>query len=472
MLTPQPILQTSEARTDQQVKRSDRIALAFLSLAMFYLVLGLLFGSTGSMQYLLPSFLRDQLAFQKTRPLHVFLATSWIFTAAQGGLYYYLPRIKNTGLFWLKGAQLHLALQVLTSFGIVVAFLFGKFGGREYLEFPPLLGLCIAVSWIPFVINFFGTLRPDFRNAPVYYFSWTVGVLFFLITLSESYLWTFDFFNHNQVRDTTVQWKALGSMVGSWNMLIYGTSIYLMEQIKGDRRISRSPLTFFFFFLGFTNLLFNWGHHTYVVPAAPWIKTVSYVISMTELLIFGQILYKFRKTLGTMQREYHSLTMRLFGFADLWVLLNLGAAIAISVPALNAYTHGTHITVAHAMGTTIGINTMLLFASLFYILQKQFPAAVDRYRSWIAKGISITNIALVFFWASLIGSGLVKISGQVSNKAFAEIMEASRPLFKLFAASGLFIVLGITLMIVAAYRVIMKRKTQLSDVALVADQRA
>jgi nitric oxide reductase subunit B len=38
-------------------------------------------------------------------------------------------------------------------------------------------------------------------------------------------------------------------------------------------------------------------------------------------------------------------------------------AIIISLPALNLITPGTHVTVGHAMGTTIGINGMILLNS-------------------------------------------------------------------------------------------------------------
>lgn len=442
----------------KQYAASDKVAMAFIVLAMSYLGLGLCFGVLGGFQYLLPLFLREQLAFQKVRPLHVYLVISWIFSAAQGGMYYYLPRIAGQKLYWLRGAWLHFGMQSIISTCIVIAFFSGYFGGREYLEFPAFFGVLIALLWLPFAINYFATLRPKFVNAPVYYFSWTIGIIFFYITLSESYLWLFDYFNNNQVRDTTVQWKALGSMVGSWNMLVYGTSMYIMDQLKGDDKISRSPVAYFFFFLGFTNLLFNWGHHTYIVPAAPWVKTVAYVISMTELLIFGQIVFKFRKTLSNAQKTFHILPYRLLSFADLWIFLNLGVAIALSVPAINYYTHGTHITVAHAMGTTIGINTMLLFASITYMLQQQKPDLIENKRRLIGRGISITNIALIFFWSALMGSGFVKISGKLNNKAFAQIMEASRPLFKLFTASGIFILIGLVMIIAGACMVIFKRQ--------------
>jgi nitric oxide reductase subunit B len=221
--------------------------------------------------------------------------------------------------------------------------------------------------------------------------------------------------------------------------------------------MNHSKTAFFFFFLGFTNLLFNWGHHTYIVPATPWVKTVAYVISMTELLIFGQLVFKFRKTMSQAQKNFHSVPYRLLSFADLWIFLNLGAAIAISVPALNFYTHGTHITVAHAMGTTIGINTMLLFAAIFHILQKKSGEAKSKL---IKRGIWITNISLVIFWFALIGAGLVKISAGLQNKPFAQMMKACEPFFRLFTASGIFILFGLTMMIVAAFKLLRQNKMQ------------
>jgi nitric oxide reductase subunit B len=180
--------------------------------------------------------------------LHVYLVITWLFTAAQAGIYYYLPRVANRPISWPKGVWIHFILQLVVSLFIITCFFLGYFGGKEYLEFPPLLGAFILLSWIPFAVNFFLTLKPNYKKAPVYVWMWSTGIIFFFITLSESYLWLFDFFHTNIVRDMTVQWKALGSMVGSWNMLIYGTGMYVMEQTSGNSKPSRSPLAFFFYF--------------------------------------------------------------------------------------------------------------------------------------------------------------------------------------------------------------------------------
>jgi nitric oxide reductase subunit B len=471
MLT-QPLLQSKLTDTAfiKQSYKSDKAVMAFFALALSYLVLGLTFGLLGSMQYVLPDFLRDALAFQKTRPLHVYLVIAWIFTAAQGGVYYYLPRIAKRPLYWVNGVWIHLGLQLITSASVVTVFFMGKFGGREYLEFPPMFGLLIAASWAPFAINFFATLKANYFKAPVYYFSWTIGIVFFYITLSESYLWVFDYFRTNEIRDITIQWKALGSMVGSWNMLIYGCSMYVMQQISGKSKAATSPMAFFFFFIGFTNLMFNWGHHTYIVPAAPWVKNVAYIISMTELLIFGHLILQWRKTVSNAQKHYHLLPYRLLSIADFWILLNLTLAIFISVPAFNYYTHGTHITVAHAMGATIGINTMLLFASVLYVLAQKKPAAYERKKKMISFGIYVTNFSLIIFWAALIGSGVVKILGKMNGEHFAVIMEKSKPFFKLFAVSGAGILIGLCFILVSALGIILSKDKSL--VKLTADERS
>ncbi|MBL0132117.1 MAG: cbb3-type cytochrome c oxidase subunit I [Chitinophagaceae bacterium] len=437
---------------------SDKAAKAFLVLALSYLLFGLILGVIGGFQYILPPFLKDRLSFQQTRPLHVYLVIGWIFTGAQAVIYYYIPRIANRPLYWQQGIWLHFTLQLAVSLFIITSFFLGYFGGREYLEFPPVLGLFIFLSWIPFAINFFATLKPNYKTAPVYIWSWSTGILFFFITLSESYLWLFDFFRTNVVRDTTIQWKALGSMVGSWNMLVYGTGIYLMEKTSGNANPARSPVAYFFYFLGLTNLMFNWGHHTYIVPAAPWVKTVAYVISMTELLILAHLIIQWRKMMTDAQKYYHRLPYRLLSFADFWIILNLILAITISVPAWNYYTHGTHITVAHAMGATIGINTLLLFASVFYFIQQVRPHAAERRKKMASTGILITNIALLVFWLSLLGSGFVKISGKLNNEAFYLIMKKSEPWFKVFTYSGVFVLLGIALLIFASLKALLGKK--------------
>lgn len=276
---------------------------------------------------------------------------------------------------------------------------------------------------------------------------WLTGMFFFLLTFLESYLWLFSFFSNNLVRDITVQWKASGAMVGSWNMLVYGTAFYVMEKMSGDEKVASSKLTFFFYFLGLTNLMFNWGHHTYIVPASPWIRDIAYIISMTELLILGNIIWNWRKTLSSAVKTFHLMPFRFFTASDVWIFINLVLAIAISVPFINRFTHGTHITVAHAMGTTIGINTFILFASVFYLISLHGGTTSLKY---INAGFWILNISLLIFWVSLIAAGVIKTVVLSNGGTFALAIQKMLPYFYSFFIAGIGILTGILLIAIPA----------------------
>jgi len=428
----------------------------FIIIAICSLLLGLLFGAMGGLQYVFPGFLKDHLSFQKMRPLHVYLVINWIFCGAAGAMYYYIPYVSGKELFSGKLAKLHVALQLIILVIVVVGFFSGIFGGREYLEFPPFIILLIIAAWILLMINFFATVRPSFKKVPVYIWSWSTGLIFFLITITEAQLWLLPYFNNNIIRDITVQWKAMGSMVGSWNMLVYGTAMFVMEKVTGDQSINRSKKAFFFYFLGLTNLMFNWGHHTYIVPSSELIKTISYVISMTELLILANIIYSFRKTYLKINPHKHFLSFRILTYAEVWILLNLTLSITISVPAINYYTHGTHITVAHAMGTTIGINTLLLLASLV-LIGEEITKDGFLFTKTFNRSFIFFNAALLVFWLCLVGMGLCKIAAQQQKNGFYEIMDKLLPYFKVFSISGILVVIGLVLILIPVLKVFLNQ---------------
>jgi nitric oxide reductase subunit B len=209
------------------------IGIRFMRLGLLALAAGMLFGVIGGFQFLFPEFLRE-LLFTKTRPLHVSMVIAWIFLAAIGGVYLHLPRRCGLQLASASAATLHYWIFLVTGLVILACYLGGRFGGREYLEYPVILSLPIFLSWILFGANYFSTLRRCREPWPVYYWMWGTGIVFFFITFSEAYLWLFPFFRDNMVREIIVQWKSYGALTGSWNMLVYGTAIFVASRISED----------------------------------------------------------------------------------------------------------------------------------------------------------------------------------------------------------------------------------------------
>ena len=426
--------------------------LQFLRLGLLALAAGMLFGVIGGFQFLFPEFLRE-LLFTKTRPLHVSLVVAWIFLAAIGGIYFYLPRHQKLDLHAPRAASWHFWIFIATGLAILGCYLSGNFGGREYFEFPPILSVPIFVTWILFGWNYFMTVRQDKAAWPVYYWMWGTGIVFFFITFLEAHLWLIPFFRESMVRELIVQWKSYGALTGSWNMLVYGTALYVATKIAGSDDAARSKMAFGLYFLGLFNLMFGWAHHTYLVPSETWIRTFAYVVSMTELFIFGKIIWDWRGSLEAWQKNRHCGAYRFLFAADIWVFVNLVLALIISVPAFNLFTHGTHITVAHAMGSTIGINTMILLASVFYIVREEVPEAARAGCSrQVTAGFWIANVSLAIFFGALVLAGVGK--GAYGGASFQEMMQSIRPFLLVFAASGVTLMIGLWIVLWYAFRLL------------------
>ena len=434
----------------------DKLPLYFLLLALIALFLGMLFGITASFQYLLPDFLKENLPFSKLRPFHVTSEISWIVLAATGSIYFFISHVEKFRFFSPLLEKVHFLLFLATGIAIYLSYAFNYTEGREYFAFPYILMIPILLGWILFGINYFKTLYRNIKGWPVYYWMWGTGIVFMCYHLMEAHFWLFDFFRLNFIKDFAVQWKSTGSFTGSWNMLVYGISIYLMSHIKKNSDLARTPVAFFFYYLGLANLMFGWAHHTYLLPTQPWIRYVAYAISMTEWIVLASIIYNWQRTIPKVDKENHPMAYRFLLATDFWIFVNILIALLFSIPAINYYTHGTHITVAHSMGTTIGINTTILFSALFYIARYIRPQN-DTDTKITRRAFMAFNICLLLFFVSLIIAGFKRSYWMyVSQETlFSEMQDSLVPYYIGFFAFGIGIFVSLGIVAMSLFRILM-----------------
>ncbi|HIP49616.1 MAG TPA: hypothetical protein EYG92_11715 [Lutibacter sp.] len=428
----------------------NKYAIYFLVLALISLFISGLVGVLSSFQYIYPNLLKESLHFAKLRPIHVVSSVSWIILAATGIIYFFLSTHTKTKLFSGKLAGFHFYLFLAIGLSIYLSILFGKIGGREFFVFAPLLIIPILLGWLLFAFNYFKSVRQKIVNWPVYYWMWGTGIAFMVFHLSEAHLWLIPSFRENYIRDLVIQWKSVGSFVGSWNQLVYGISIYLMTKIKGDKKLAHGKLVFFFYFLGLANLMFGWAHHTYIIPTQSWVRIVAYVISMTEWVILFHIIYSFIKSLPREKRKANSMAFRFLVAADIWVFLNLILALLMSIPAINYFTHGTHITVAHTMGTMIGINSMILLAAIGYIISVSQPLFQIRKR--VIFAYKLLNASLFLFLITFVVAGIARSKWMYANQgaSFGEMQTSLHAVYVGMVITGLLVFVGLLILIVEA----------------------
>lgn len=417
-----------------------------MRIALFLLLMGLLWGHLASESYRMKEATSGILPFSVLRPLHVSSVYFGIIISGLALMLWglYRENLLKQHLSWLK---VHLFLWIIALTGIFVSYFSGNFGGREYWEFPPIWSIPIILSYMLLLWIYIRNLTPV-KSWPVYYWMWLSGLVFFLFVFLENYLWLFPFFQQDLVTDITIQWKVNGSIVGAVNQIIYGVAMYLMVKISGDDAFARKPIVFALFFLGLFNLMFNWGHHIYLVPTDRSIHHISYVVSMSEWIILIRIFYLFKRQLKEQKTFYALFPYRFLMAADYWVMLNLFLALLMSIPIINLFTHGTHITVAHAMGTTIGINTMIILAGAFYLIVPKMSKLSSQILNTLFWGVQASLLLMLSF---LITMGIIKGKWQItpSELTFSKLQDSLQPYIYGFIASGT--VLFITMALLLGY---------------------
>jgi nitric oxide reductase subunit B len=418
------------------------IGIWLIRIALLLLLAGLFFGHLASESYRITEPKSGVMGFLSLRPLHVSSAYLGIITAGLGFLTLIIQK-KRTSRFGTFLQYLHFTLWIIALTGIFYSYFTGDFGGREYWEFNPVWALPIFISFIVFLVFYIHQIGFKVKW-PVYYWMWLTGLVFFIFTFIENYLWISPYFREHFIADMTIQWKVNGSLVGAINQIIYGVAFYLMEKISGDEKSSYQKLSFAMYFLGMFNLMFNWGHHIYLLPTEKFIHYIAYAVSMTEWIILIRIFYKWSKQIKENKQFYYFFPYRFLMAADYWVTINLSLALFMSIPAINLFTHGTHITVAHAMGTTIGINTMIIIAAAFYFIKPTFNNSkwkqFGTITFWVVQG------TLFLFLSSLIGMGIHRALWQagLANESFNKMSSSSGNWVLLFIIFGtiLFLSMG------------------------------
>lgn len=415
-----------------------RLTAVQLGMALACIVFAVFGGVLAALHYLpaLSPVLHDKgLALTKLRPLHTTFATLWIFGGAIAVMYHWLAHHER-GLdrgdvrrFWF-----HTGCWLLAGAGVIATLATGVFSGREYLDQHWALSTLLLAGWIAFAWTFLKRGLPRFWQQPVYVYFWTVGVLYFAYTFTEGHAYLLPWVQERPVQDLALHWKSCGTLVGSFNFLVYGSLVYLTERLSGDRRYGQSTLAFALFGVGCLNSFTNYAHHTYHLPQSHAVKWIAFVVSMSEAIILWRLLIDVVKLLR--KRAAGARYDAALGYllaAKWWTTAMLAMSILISVPSFNSLMHGTHMVTGHAMGTELGIDSMVLFGGVAFLLAELHrgrPGVQAYLNAPVMRAHAVVlNAAMAVLVAWLSASGLVHGIYRYQGLASPEWVTGGRILF-------------------------------------------
>ncbi|MCA8953061.1 MAG: cbb3-type cytochrome c oxidase subunit I [Planctomycetes bacterium] len=406
--------ETSAAATaaNAECGTCDTTVVTQLRMALICIVLAVVGGAAAALHYVpsLSTRLNELgIGLAQLRPVHTSFASLWIFGASIAVIYHWLST-NHGGLQPSDRARFrfHTACWVVAGLGIFVTLLAGISTGREYLGFHPAFSAILLAGWLAYAWTFLKRLKHGFWAQPIYIWFWTVGTLFFVYTFVEGHSYLLPSVFEQPVRDLQVQWKSCGTLVGSFNFLMYGSLTYVGEKLSGDRSYAQSPTAFGLFGVGCLNSFTNYAHHTYHLPQTETVKWVAFVVSMAEVVILFKLLFDIGRMVRRRQQQKPFCGRGSWlTHAKWWTAGMLLTSILISIPNLNSIVHGTHVIVGHAMGATIGIDTLVLLGcSAWVACELRGAHGVQRVNrpltKWLLNGISLA-LAVLVVWLSAAG---------------------------------------------------------------------
>lgn len=413
------VLQETKA-TAHWAADGRRISFGFLWMAAALLLLGLCFGLLVALYYtpLAPQLNGLGLRLHLLRPLHTGATIGWIYLVGMAMVYRWLfdqlsdrqaageQGIDSLASGVARRAQWQRWLWAGSAMAAAVAYASGYTTGREYMEYPPLLSLPILAGWLLFAVNFSAVTRFRLGRLPVYAWMWGTSAFLFVWPFIEAHAWLLDWLANRPVRDMAIQWKAAGSLVGSFNLLVYGSVVWMGTRLSGDDRYARSNMAFALLLVGVLNSFTNYGHHTYHLPQGEAMKWVSYAVSMTEALILMKVVWDC-SGLGrkwTSRRQFPVVTALLIA-TTAWTALQIAVALVMSVPSLNSFVHGTLAIAAHSMGSLIGIDTMAMLAVGLWLVRESHGEDPRLTRHGLTA-VWLLNGGLLLMWLGLMAVGV------------------------------------------------------------------
>lgn len=420
----QPLGDSPAPAATDETPRCDATVVTSLKMALSCIVLAVIGGAFAALHYIpsLSTALNDLgLGLAQLRPIHTSFASLWIFGGSIAVVYHWLSTTNGGLTAGDRGRfRFHTVCWILAGLGIFVSLFAGVSSGREYLGFHPAFSAVLLFGWLAFAWNFLRRLRHGFWAQPIYLWFWTIGTLFFVYTFVEGHSYLLPAVFEQPVRDLQVQWKSCGTLVGSFNFMMYGSLTYIGEKLSGDKGYAQSPTAFWLFGVGCLNSFTNYAHHTYHLPQDTTIKWIAFLVSMAEVIILFKIMFDLGKMVRVREKKPFCGRGSWLTHAKWWTGAMLLTSIVISVPNLNSVVHGTHVIVGHAMGATIGIDTLVLLGCASWLIceyrgERGIATMNAPLTKRVLHGISLA-LAVLVIWLSVAGTahGWTRFHGEAT----------------------------------------------------------
>ena len=395
----------------------NQIVKQFIIATVIFAVVGMLVGLIIAIQLYVPelSFGIQYITFGRIRPLHTnAVIFAFVGNMMFAGIYYSLQRVCKARLwndflsqfhFW--GWQLIIVLAAVTlPLGITTS--------KEYAELEWPIDILIAIVWLSFGANMFGTIIKR-REKHMYVAVWfyiatfvTVTVLHVVNSIELPVSLFKSYSVYAGVQDALVQWWYGHNAVAFFLTTPYLGLMYYFLPKAANRPVYSYRLSILHFWALIFIYIWAGPHHLLYSALPDWAQSLGTVFSIMLIApSWGGMLNGLLTLRGAWDRVRDDPILKFMVVAVTAYGMATFEGPMLSLKNVNAIAHFTDWIIAHVHVGALGWNGMLSFGILYWMVPKLWNT--ELYSKKLANThFWISTLGIVFYVIPMYWSGITQ----------------------------------------------------------------
>lgn len=446
----------------EQFYYDNKIVRNFAIATVLWGIVGMLVGVFIASQLFAPNLnFTHWLTFGRLRPLHTnAVIFAFVGNAIFAGVYYSLQRLLKARMFNDTLGKIHFWGWQLIIVAAAITLPLGLTSSKEYAELEWPIDIGIALIWVVFGINMFGTILRR-REKHLYVAIWfyiatfvTVAVLHIVNSFEIPVSLTKSYSMYAGVQDALVQWWYGHNAVAFFLTTPFLGLMYYYMPKMANRPIYSYKLSILHFWSLIFIYIWAGPHHLLYSSLPDWAQTLGVIFSIALIApSWGGMLNGLLTLRGAWDKVRDSALLKFMVVGITTYGMATFEGPMLSLKNVNAIAHFTDWIVAHVHTGALGWNGFLTFAMLYYIIPKIYKTKLYSMKLagthfWIATLGMIFYVIPMYFsgftqglmWKEFTEDGLLRYGN------FLETTLQILPMHMLRAFGGLLYLSGAIMM--------------------------
>jgi cytochrome c oxidase cbb3-type subunit I/II len=455
---------TSTNLSLEKFSYDNTIVRNFAYAVMVWGLVGMLVGLLIASQIIVPALNFDlqYTTFGRIRPLHTnAVIFAFVGNAIFMGIYYSLQRLCKARMFSDFLSKIHFWGWQLIIVIAAITLPLGITTSKEYAELEWPVDILIALVWVIFAINMFGTIIKR-RERHMYVAIWfyiatvvTVAVLhiFNSLALPVSFLKSYPVYAG--VQDALVQWWYGHNAVAFFLTTPYLGLMYYFLPKAAERPVYSYRLSIIHFWTLIFIYIWAGPHHLLYSALPDWAQSLGTAFSIMLIApSWGGMINGLLTLRGSWDKVRDNVILKFMVVAVTAYGMATFEGPALSLKNVNAIAHFTDWIVAHVHVGALGWNGFLTFGILYWLIPKIFNTTLyskkmANFHFWIGF-VGILMYAIPMYWSGITQALMWKQftpEGILQYPNFLETLLQIVPMHMIRATGGLFFYAGVIAMV-------------------------